>query len=76
VPALKEKVANAKALIILQHAFPESHLTKPPPLWNNHYLPDKEITLRIDRGGALIAPGAQQRRLMELVLWPHLSSSE
>jgi hypothetical protein len=62
-----EKVAKAKALIILQHAFPESHLTKLPTLWNDHYLSDKQVTLRIDRDGRLTAPGAHQRRLMELV---------
>lgn len=63
-----ERIAKAKALVILQHAFPESCLTKLPTLWNDAYLPDKEITLRIDRSGNMAAPGAQQRRLMGLTL--------
>jgi hypothetical protein len=59
-----EKASKAKELSILEHAFPESHLTAVPTLWNDHYLADKQVTIRIDRAGVLVAPGAYQRRLM------------
>lgn len=51
-----EKASNAKALSILQHAFPESHLSEVPFLWDSNYLADKQVTLRIDQLGNLLRP--------------------
>ena len=62
-----EKAAKAKELAILQHAFPESHLTEVQFLWDRHYLPDKHITLRIDKAGNLVAPGMRQKHGLEMV---------
>jgi hypothetical protein len=51
-----EKASKALELRILQHAFPENHLVAVPFLWNEDYLADKQVTLRIDRKGNLVRP--------------------
>jgi hypothetical protein len=51
-----EAASKAKELSIIQHAFPENHLSELPFLWNRDYLADKQITLSIDRQGNLIRP--------------------
>jgi hypothetical protein len=59
------KAAKVLELRISRHAFPESHLAELPFLWDRNYLPDKQILLRVDRAGALTAPGPHQRRLLD-----------
>jgi hypothetical protein len=51
-----ENTSKAKELLILQHAFPESHSDETPFLWDRSYLADKEVTLHVDRQGDLIKP--------------------
>jgi hypothetical protein len=51
-----EKASKARELSILQHAFPESHLSELPFLWDRNYLADKQVTLRVDRHGDLVRP--------------------
>lgn len=53
-----EAASKAEELAVLQHAFPESHLSELPFLWNRDYLADKKVTLRIDRKGGLLRPVA------------------
>jgi hypothetical protein len=48
-----EKAAKALELRILQHAFPESHLTELPFLWDRNYLADKQVVLMVDKAGSL-----------------------
>jgi hypothetical protein len=57
-----EKASKAKELSILQHAFPENHLTETPFLWNRDYLADRQVTLRVDRLGNLIRPMVRNLR--------------
>lgn len=56
-----EMASKALELRILQHAFPESHLSKLPFLWDRNYLADRQVTLRIDRQGNLIRPTVPRR---------------
>lgn len=58
-----EKASKALELRILQHAFPESHLTELPFLWDRNYLADKQVTLRIDQQGNLIMPTVPSSQL-------------
>jgi hypothetical protein len=51
-----ELAANAMELAILQHAFPESRLDALPMFWNADYLPDKQVTVTVDREGHLRRP--------------------
>jgi hypothetical protein len=50
-----EKAAKVLELRILQVAFPESHLSELPFLWDRNYLADRQVTLRVTRVGALVA---------------------
>ena len=48
-----EAASKAKALAILQRAFPESKLTSVPVLWDDNYLPDTKVVIKVDRAGNL-----------------------
>jgi hypothetical protein len=49
-----ERASKPLKLAILQRAFPENRLTEVPFLWNDDYLPDRQVTLTIDRAGNLV----------------------
>jgi hypothetical protein len=57
-----ERDTKTKELALLQRAFPESGLRPMTIWWDQNSLPDKEITLRIDRAGNLPAPEPRRRR--------------
>ena len=63
-----EKAAKALELRILQLAFPESHLAELPFLWDRNYLADRQVTLRVDIEGRLVASGPLEFRTVGLSL--------
>ena len=56
-----ERDTKVKELALLQRAFPESGLKAMPIWWDGNSLPDKEVTLRVDRAGNLAAPEPRRR---------------
>ena len=56
LPPARTRETKIKELALLQRAFRESNL-KPTTIWSDaNSLPDKEVTLRVDRAGTLAGP--------------------
>ena len=51
-----ERETKTKELVLLQRAFPESGLKSTMIGWDGSSLPDKEVTLRVDKAGNFAAP--------------------
>jgi hypothetical protein len=61
-----ERETKIKELALLQRAFPESNL-KPMTIWSDaNSLPDKEVTLRVDRAGTLAGPVPRRRHSLHV----------
>lgn len=60
-----ERDSKIKELVLLQRAFPESGLKPMAIWWDDNDLPDKEVTLTVDRAGDLAAPQPRARRTLK-----------